>query len=185
MSEPDLESIPARHGIAIAVAVMAWSDFEFEIDYAIWELMDSPQALSACLTAQLVSPIPKLNALLSLVRLYQFGEELENRLSQFSGSIGGLVERRNRIVHDKRIWDPSTGKIRRLNVTARGRLKFVEEPETIEDLKDFAQSATEARWKFVEIRDEIIKRRDQTRALPGEQKPQLPRLIRRVIPDNE
>jgi hypothetical protein len=182
--DPDLEAIPEKHAMGIALAIMVWSDLEFEIDYTIWDLMDAPQALSACLTAQLISPIPKLNALLSLLRLYEFGENLEDRLSQFSGNIGGLVERRNRIVHDKRIWDPQTGDVSRINVTARGRLKFGKQPESLDDLMDFAKSVMAARTKFLKIRDEIIQRRDAFKALPADKKPQLPRLVREVLSDD-
>jgi hypothetical protein len=183
--DDDPNSIPARHSQALGTVVMAWSDLEFEIEYAIWELMDSPQALSACLTAQMISPIAKLNALQSLVRLYQFGKKLEDRLAKFSGSLAPLIERRNRIIHDKRIWNPANGHIRRITVTARTRLKFMEETETFDDLKKFIQDAMNARQDFMKIRDAIMERRDATRGLPPEQKPQLPRLNRRAVPEDQ
>jgi hypothetical protein len=179
----DENAFPIKHSACIGLAVMSWADLEFEIDFTIWDLMDCPQALSACLTAQLISPIPKLNALQSLVRLYQFGGDLEERLSQFAGNIGGLVDQRNRIIHDKRIYDPATLSVRRINVTAKTRLKFAEQPESADDLKEFAKRVINARSKFIEIRDAIIAARDASRALPAEQKPQLPRIIRRLVPE--
>jgi hypothetical protein len=181
----DQNTVPVRHAQALGTAVMAWSDLEFEIDYAIWDLMDSPQALSACLTAQMISPIPKLNALQSLVRLYQFGKKLEDKLATFSGSIGPLIERRNRMIHDKRIWNPENGHVRRITVTARTRLKFMEETETFDDVMKFIKDAMKARQDFMKIRDAIMERRDATRALPPEQKPQLPRMYRRVVPEDQ
>jgi hypothetical protein len=178
----DEDPFPVKHAACIGLAVMSWADLEFEIDFTIWDLMDCPQALSACLTAQLISPIPKLNALQSLVRLYQFGGDLEERLSQFAGNIGGLVEQRNRIIHDKRIYDPATPlSVRRINVTAKTRLKFAEQPESMDDLKEFAKRVVTARSKFIEIRDAIIVARDASRALPAEQKPRLPQIIRRLV----
>jgi hypothetical protein len=182
MSEETVDDYSLSHLAYVGLAVSSWADLEFEIDFTIWDLMDCPQALSACLTAQLVSPIPKLNALLSLVQLYQFGAELEKQLSQFSGSVAGLNELRNRIVHDKRIIDPKTQKVRRINIKAKAKLEFMEQPETVNDLAQFSQRALDARWKFIEIRDAIIAKRDADRALPVEQRPQLPRIIRRVLP---
>jgi hypothetical protein len=178
----DAESYSLSHLAYVGLAVSSWADLEFEIDFTIWDLMDCPQALSACLTAQLVSPIPKLHALQSLVQLYEFGEELEARLSTFAGSVAGLNELRNRIVHDKRIYDPETQKVRRINVKAKAKLEFMEQPETVNDLTQFSQRAIDARWKFIEIRDAIIAARDAARLLPVEQRPQLPRIVRRVVP---
>jgi hypothetical protein len=178
----DAESYPLSHLAYVGLAVSSWADLEFEIDFTIWDLMDCPQALSACLTAQLVSPIPKLNALQSLLQLYKFGEELETRLSQFAGSVAGLNELRNRIVHDKRIYDPETKQVRRINVKAKAKLEFMEQPEAISDLIQFCRRATEARSKFIEIRDAIIAARDVARSLPVEQRPPLPRIVRGVVP---
>src|SRR5258706_3714293 len=178
----DAESYSLSHLAHVGLAVNSWADLEFEIDFTMWDLMDCPQALSACLTAQLVSAIPKLSALRSLVQLYKFGEELEERLSQFAGHVASLNELRNRIVHDKRIYDPETQKVRRINVKAKAKLEFMEQPETVNDLKQFSQRAIDARWKFIEIRDVIIAARDAARSLPVEQRPPLPRLIRRVVP---
>ncbi|MBI4274004.1 MAG: hypothetical protein HY659_04825 [Rhizobiales bacterium] len=189
MSDTDLTSnIPAKHAAGIGLATMAWADFEFDIDYTIWELLSTQQALAACVTAQMISPIPKLNALQSLVRLYQFGEELENRISQFSGSIGGLVERRNRIVHDKRIWYPDTGTVKRIQVTAKSRLTLGAQPESFDDLAVFASDVVGAHNKFNEIMDAIFEALHVFAKLPEAQKPPLPRIIRRqtsATPTNE
>jgi len=178
----DTESHPLGHMAHVGLAVSSWADLEFEIDFTIWDLMDCPQALSACLTAQLVSPIPKLNALQSLLQLYKFGEELETRLSQFAGRVASLNELRNRIVHDKRIYDPETQKVRRINVKAKSKLEFMEQPETVNDLIQFYRRAIDARSTFIEIRDAILAARDIARSLPVEQRPPLPRMVRRVVP---
>jgi hypothetical protein len=178
----DAEPFSLSHLAYVGLAVSSWADLEFEIDFTIWDLMDCPQALSACLTAQLFSPIPKLNALQSLVQLYKFGEDLERRLSQFAGSVAGLNELRNRIVHDKRIYDPETQKVRRINVKAKNKLEFMEQPESVNDLTQFSRRAIEARSSFIEIRDAIIAARDIARSLPVDQRPPLPRLVRRVVP---
>jgi hypothetical protein len=182
MPEGTVDDYTLSHLAYVGLAVNSWADLEFEIDLTIWDLMDCPQALSACLTAQLVSPIPKLKALSSLVRLYEFGDDLEKRLDKFSGSVADLNELRNRIVHDKRIIDPKSQRVRRINVTAKSQLKFMEQPESVHDLAQFAQRAIDARGKFIEIRDAIIAKRDASRALPIEQRPQLPRMVRHVVP---
>jgi hypothetical protein len=182
MPEGTVDDYTLSHLAYVGLAVNSWADLEFEIDFTIWDLMDCPQALSACLTAQLVSPIPKLKVLSSLVRLYEFGDDLEERLDKFSGSVGGLNELRNRIVHDKRIIDPKSQRVRRINVTAKRQLEFMEQPESVHDLAQFAQRVIDARWKFIEIRDAIIAKRDASRALPVEQRPQLPRMVRHVVP---
>jgi hypothetical protein len=178
MSKPDFENIPAKHAAALGLVVMAWADLEFDIDYTIWEMMDTPQALSACLTAQLISPIPKLNALQALLRLYQFGEKLEKRISQFSGNLGSLIEKRNRTVHDKRIISHDLTKVSRVQITAKTKLAFGPQDESFESLAGLATEISKATDNFRDIQKAIFKELDASASLPAEQKPQLPRIIR-------
>ena len=89
-------AIPNRHYAAIAKCIHTWAALEFEVDRMIWSLLDVPQPIGACVTAQLVSVIPKLKALTSLTNLYGAAASAAE-LKKFTGEMGGLNDHRNRL----------------------------------------------------------------------------------------
>lgn len=131
--------IPDDHYAAIGKVADAWADLEFEIDRTIWDLQGTSQPLGACATAQLVSILPKLDAVRSLTKYMGFAESIEKRLKTFSGEIGPLVARRNRVIHDKRVvwYAMGEGEVARFQVSAKGTLKFGPAVETIKELAAF------------------------------------------------
>jgi hypothetical protein len=116
--------IPEAHYAAIGRVVDAWAELEFEIDQFIWHLTQTPQALAACVTAQIISIYLRMQALVSLVNLYMRDEELIKELNKFSGDVGQLAEKRNRIIHDRRFVQVETKKVVRFQITAKTTLDF-------------------------------------------------------------
>jgi hypothetical protein len=78
----------------------------------------------ACITAQLISVHPRMRAFTALVELHNGGAQAVKDLKAFTGSIGGLVEKRNRCVHDPRMSDMATGAVHRLEITAKPAVQF-------------------------------------------------------------
>jgi hypothetical protein len=73
---------------------------EFFINTAIWELMNVEQRTGACVTAQIMSIQPRLDAPISLVTLNGGKQSLIDDLNKFAAKAGSLARQRNRIVHD-------------------------------------------------------------------------------------
>jgi hypothetical protein len=120
--------IPDEHYAAIGKMADSWADLEFEIDQLIWKLLCTAQALGACVTSQLISVHPKLDA---------------------------LATKRNRLIHDKRmIWFTSR-EVVRFEISAKGGLKFEPVPETPEYLINFSREVYDQISKFHSIRDKI------------------------------
>lgn len=151
-------SISDAHYAAIGKLVDAWADLEFEVDLAIWKLQGVEQALGACVTAQLVSILPKLDALRSLANRLGLGETIDKKLKRFHGDIGPLVSERNRRVHDKRVVFFSSdirGEVCRFEVSAKSTLKWGPALERIDELTELFRRI---RWKiqeFEKIKEEI------------------------------
>jgi len=95
MSQPphlsDDIALPEAHYAAMGRVVDAWADLEFEIDQFIWHLLQTPQALVACVTSQIISIYAIMQALISLAGLYIIDEKLIKELNSFSGEVSKLA----------------------------------------------------------------------------------------------
>jgi hypothetical protein len=109
---------------AIGKVADAWATLEFIINKAIWELMNVEQKTGACVTAQIISIQPRLNALISLVTLNGGKQSLINDLNKFAEKAGNLSRQRNRIVHDPWFVQGNTTKTHQFVSTADKKLDF-------------------------------------------------------------
>lgn len=167
--------LPNEHLEALGRVVDAWADLEFEIDHFIWDLLQTPQALAACVTSQLISIYPKMQALISLVDIYVFDARLTKDLNAFSGEIAQYAERRNRIIHDRRFLRAETGKVERMQITAKRKLDFSPKSETSSELTNFATTIRNKRFQFLKIRKKID---DHILSSTDKRRPPLPYIVR-------
>ncbi len=183
----DVKSIPDAHYAAIGRVVDAWADLEFEIDQLIWLLMNVQQPFGACVTAQLISIHPRIDALKSLVAIWEINQSIVDDLNKFySKTISPLVPKRHRIIHDKRLTREKTQEVVRFEISAKGKLSFEPKAETVTDLDKFREEIISARGEFSAIHDRII---DDLLASRNKQRKPLPYIARRSdrkpIPANE
>jgi len=155
--------IPDEHYAAMGKVADAWADLEFEIDSLIWQFLHTPQALGACVTAQMVSIHPRMNALLALASLWEVSPDLITELKRFYGNLGPLADKRNRLIHDKRMIQWKTKSVVRLEISAKSKLRFEPFPEDIDYLMTFARDVTETHLRFITIRDGILRELDSSR----------------------
>jgi len=147
--------VPDEHYAAIGKVVDAWADFEFEVDRTIWDLLGEHQSLYACVTAQLISVLPKLDALTSLLDHIGVPREIIKSVKKFSSNIGALVKRRNRTIHDPRVIWYGHGEVARFEVSAKGGLKFEPVVETIAELLDLRVEIDKQLTAFQTIKQDI------------------------------
>ena len=158
-SPPRPRRIPRPHLAAIGKVIDAWGDLEFEIDRVIWSLMGVQQAIGACLTSQIASVYPKLNALRALLHLWG-ADNLADEIGGFTSGMRELSELRNRIVHDKRFILHPENAVVRFEITAPKKLTFISKVETVANLADLANRIDRKRQIFDDIRDRIREMRD-------------------------
>jgi hypothetical protein len=159
MSQPphlsDDMALPEVHYAAMGRVVDAWADLEFEIDQFIWHLLQTPQALAACVTSQIISIYPRMQALISLAGLYIIDKNLIKELNSFSGEVSILAEKRNRLIHDKRFVQIETNSVMRFQITAKKTLDFQPKEEQVTDLNNFVTTVKNTKSQFVKIRVKI------------------------------
>jgi hypothetical protein len=150
---PDIptQRIPQEHYAAIGKVAAGWAMLEFQIDNLVWGLIGGYQPRLACVTAQMISIHPKLNALKSIVRLRGGSDATISAVNRFASDIGGLVEARNRAVHDPVMRNERTGEVMRLKITARGALSFDFVPETLADLGKTTERIKDAIERFGQL----------------------------------
>ena len=171
--------IPDDHYAAVGRVSDAWADMEFEIDRLIWHLLQTNQALAACLTSQMISIHPRLQALRALVSLWELSEPILTELARLDGEMSALAEKRNRSIHDKRLIRWKTKQVVRFQVSARRKLEFGPQPENISDLDAFKATIQKLTEKFVvlsqKIKAELLESAEKQRA-------PLPYIIRSTDP---
>lgn len=148
--------IPEDHLAAIGHVANTAANVEFQIDLGIWELVKSRQQLAACVTAQLISPHPKMKAFTALAEILGASAARIAELNAIAGSIGGLYEKRNRIVHDPRLIKQATGTVQRLQITAKPKVHFGFIEETAAEVIKVAEDLAAKGKEFITLRDAVI-----------------------------
>jgi hypothetical protein len=147
-------AIPDAHYAAVGKVANAWADLELAIDYLIWELMGVDQLLGACTTAQFVSVHPRMKAVTALARLHGATASADE-LDKFYGHVGGLAERRNRLIHDRRFLNALTDDVMIFHITSKKELTFGDQKEGIPELLPFRDTVKRKVVEFDEISDRV------------------------------
>src|SRR5262245_25580936 len=167
-------NIPDSHLAAIGLVANNMATLEFFIDTGIWELVGVPQQLTACLTAQMTSAHPKLKAFIGLVEVLGGSRDTIDKLNKFQGEIGGLTEKRNRMVHDPRMISTTTNEPARLQITAKPKVHFGFLPEPEDEVTKVSDDLAFAIRDFKILRTAAIA---EIRTLREKSPPQLVEIV--------
>src|SRR4051812_6645421 len=107
--EEETRAIPPEYYAAIGRIAAGWAYFEVLINHAIWELANVEQHYGACITAQILAPVARFKALVSLLKLRGASETSLKAINSLSGTANDLAEKRNRVVHDLSGMSRETG----------------------------------------------------------------------------
>lgn len=154
LTASDMPQIPEPHFAAVGRMVDACAGLDLCIDYMIWELLGIDQLSGACVTAQMISIHPRMHALLALAHLKGATASLVE-LRKFYTDMGGLAEKRNRLVHDKRLVNYHTEEVAIFTISAKHSLKFGIVQETTKELDGFAQTMKSMTKRFEAIAEKI------------------------------
>jgi hypothetical protein len=103
---------------AIGRVANAYSQLEFKMNDAIWELANVARSAGVCMTAQMIGPAPRNRCLLALLKFRNASQNLISEFNKIGNKIEGVAARRNRYVHDPFVLKPDTGEILRMESTA-------------------------------------------------------------------
>jgi hypothetical protein len=111
------------HYAAIGRVAAAWARFEFAIDGWIENFADLPTEIGVCFTGQMIGPRARMDCLIALVRHLGAKKKQIGQLEAFmKDRVIGLVEQRNRAIHD--VWQlDNAERPHRIEMTARRQLR--------------------------------------------------------------
>lgn len=114
----------------------------------------------ACVTAQLIGPAKRMDALLALFRYREGSGDLCKSLKSFQGRLQQLGEDRNRVVHDPLCVKIETGEVHKLLTTAKGELKFSFEPVSKDKMARVSDDIQNAIQEFIAFKKRIDREMD-------------------------
>jgi hypothetical protein len=144
-----------EHYTIIGRVASNWALLETMIDGAIANLANCGEQEMTCVTAQLIGPARRMDALIALFRYQGGSTELRKELKAFQGQIQQLGEDRNRVVHDPLFVKNATGEMHKTTATAKGELKYSFDPVSKEKMATVATAIREATYTFIDLRGKI------------------------------
>jgi hypothetical protein len=143
------------HFAVVGLVACLWGLLETSIDGMIAQLAFTDERSMACVTAQLIGPAKRMDALIALFRHRGGSKELVPELKSFQGSIQQLGEDRNRIIHDPLVRHKATGAVYKSLITAKGELKYGFLPVPIENMQKTVREIRAAIGRFIDLRTKI------------------------------
>ncbi|HMF22104.1 MAG TPA: hypothetical protein VKG24_08260 [Pseudolabrys sp.] len=110
--------------IAIGRVANVYSQLEFKMNDAIWELANVARSAGVCMTAQMIGPAPRNRCLLALLKFRNASSALITEFNKIGTKIEGVAARRNRYIHDPFVLNPDTGQILRMESTADKSIRY-------------------------------------------------------------
>jgi hypothetical protein len=150
MNEAEKQAILANfepYFTAIGKLANAYSQLEFSVNDAIWELANVARSAGVCMTAQMIGPGPRNRCLLALLKFRNAPQALIDEFNLVGKAIEKVAARRNRYVHDPISFNPGTGEIQRMEATADKHIRYgfmVAEIGALAKLADDIEGATDA-----------------------------------------
>jgi hypothetical protein len=147
------------HYAAVGRVASLWAGFELDLDIAAITLALTSLLAGFCFTSQIQGASRKLDAYIALVELRlqannsRAWKPLRKELNTFAKDTQALGERRNRTVHDP--WYVSKTEARRLEVTARRKLRFLRVYATKPEMDKLVDDINIHKKRFEELRDRI------------------------------
>jgi hypothetical protein len=127
MNEAEKQAILANfepYFTAIGKLANAYSQLEFSVNDAIWELANVARSAGVCMTAQMIGPGPRNRCLLALLKFRNAPQALIDEFNLVGKAIEKVAARRNRYVHDPISFNPGTGEIQRMEATADKHIRY-------------------------------------------------------------
>jgi hypothetical protein len=96
--------LPPGHQVYALIGRVAseWSHFEHMLDLIIWSLANIEPEKGACITAQIMGPVPRLRTIITQLNQINTEESklLAEEFKQLMNNCHDVAEHRNRLIHD-------------------------------------------------------------------------------------
>jgi hypothetical protein len=140
------------HYTVIGRVAVKWAVLEALIDGVIAYLAGCGEEQMTCVTAQLIGPAKRMDALLALFTHKNGSADLRKQLKTFQGRLQQLGEDRNRVVHDPIFVNKDSGFVHKLLATAKGELKYSLDPVSKKQMESTADAIHAAGKEFIRLK---------------------------------
>ena len=141
---------------AVGFLAVMWAAIEFSLDQAIWELANVEMGAGACITSQMIGPAPRLRALTALIHYRDPDCSLLAEVGTLGERLRKLAAKRNRYVHDSVGIGADTGQIKKIEVTADNRLRFISDYVEIEAIQKLGGEIREANVALTLLKERLF-----------------------------
>jgi hypothetical protein len=133
-----------------------WSEFEFAVNTAIWELANVSRMAGTCMTSQLIGPGPRFRCLVSLLNLREAPEPLIKAVNSLSSKAEELGRRRNRFLHDPIVMQVDQKKMYRMGTTADRKVKHGMIAVSTKEITDLTGEIDQLTNDFEDVYQRVI-----------------------------
>jgi hypothetical protein len=154
MNEAEKQAILANfepYFTAIGKLANAYSQLEFSVNDAIWELANVARSAGVCMTAQMIGPGPRNRCLLALLKFRKAPQTLLDEFNVVSRKMKKVAAHRNRYVHDPMTFNPETRQIQCMEATADNHIRYGFMATEIGELTKLAADIEEVADAFDEL----------------------------------
>jgi hypothetical protein len=140
--------------LAVGHVAVSWGGLEHAINKAIWSAASMAPEDGACVTAQIIPILPRMRALIALVKRRNVSSKLLGDLNKFSSRVDRLSRGRNRVVHDPWLFrdskspSPDGVEFGRLEITADKSLVFEIKTQTVDEIYALTKAINDATEAF-------------------------------------
>jgi hypothetical protein len=143
------------HYASVGRVASNWAILESILDGTIANLALCNEEEMTCVTAQLIGPARRMDAMIALFTFRKGSDTSRKELKAFQGRIQQLGEDRNRVVHDPLCIKTETGEVHKMRATAKGELKYSFEPVSKEKMDKVADDINDAIQDFLVLSKKI------------------------------
>jgi len=133
---------------AVGKVANAYSQLEFSVNDAIWDLANVSRSAGVCMTAQMIGPAPRSRCLLALLKFRGASQTLLDEFNVISKKMEKVAAKRNRYVHDPVVMESDTGKLARMEATADKHIRYGFMAEEVSDLINLTMEIDEVSHEF-------------------------------------
>lgn len=135
---------------------LAWAEFEFNLNDAIWELANVERMTGTCMTSQLIGPGPRYRCLVALLRLRNTPQDIIDKINSLSSDAESLGRQRNRFLHDPMVMDTTTKKLLRMETTADRKVRHGLIPVETKEIEELSLAIDQINNAFVALYERAV-----------------------------
>ena len=137
----------------IGIIATSWATLELVVDHSVWDFAEVGHSAGACITGNMPSIFPKMDALIALSELREVSKHTIKKLTRIKNEMHAVAEQRNFAVHSAiSSFENEDGEVLetiQTRIKSRGGREFGTVPITKDELSKVSHRIHELHLKFI------------------------------------